>query len=161
MHLNSITQLQALPISALCNEFGDIRSELPSGTRKTLRAFDLDVTCTCGRVCLLFYDGADNSKAQARTSRSAPEALDRAPWDGRARCEGTVRAFTPVLAVWRSGSRTWPSPGPSSPTASPITSGERVSSRARRPRAPHAPRALCPPALCRISGWARALRFVG
>ena len=94
MQLNSIAQLQPLPASSLLNEAGANAPELPvlPGNKRTLRAFDLDATCTCGRVCLLYCDGVDNSKAQARA---------RAAWRASAALLRRARSFPPAARqVW-------------------------------------------------------------
>lgn len=57
MHINSLAELTPVPYEALLNESGELCTELPPPLPTGLQAFDLDVHCHHGRVCLISTGG--------------------------------------------------------------------------------------------------------
>ena len=65
MHINSLADMEPVPPEALLNERGELCAELPPPLPGGIQAFDLDVRCNHGRVCLISTGGrGESSRAQ-------------------------------------------------------------------------------------------------
>lgn len=65
MHINSLAEMAPVPPEALLNQSGELCAELPPPLPTGLQAFDLDVECGHGRVCLISTGGrGDHARAQ-------------------------------------------------------------------------------------------------